>query len=847
MLCAGSTFGQSIKGKVLDSDIKEGVVGATIKLDGSLFSTSTDLQGNFSLRVPKGVYKLLISFTGYETSEVQVEVSGDVTLPDILLKEAEATQSDIAVAVGTRSKTTRTKIESSAPVDIITAQELSAFGQMDLNQVLQFLVPSFNSNRQSGSDIADHVDASSLRGLGPDQTLVLINGKRYHQSSLINTFGTRGRGNNGTDLNTIPVGSVERIEILRDGAAAQYGSDAIAGVINIVLKSSTDGFSGNLNSGIFSEGDGLHVNGNANYGLSIGSKGFLNITAEVLSKNKTFRPTDKIYVDPQRVKFGDASYTNSSLYLNSEIPVGDRGSLYVFGGISNRATDSQGFTVYPESERNIPALFPNGFEPRIGSDIVDATITAGYKIQTESGWSIDLHNTFGKNSVQQFARNTVNTSLGIKTPTNFDAGGYSLSQNTSGISFSKSIDGVMEGLNVAFGAEYRIDDYGITAGEEASWKRYITPENLAGGSQSFPGISPNNATSQSRSNIGVYADAELDITKSWLVTAAARYENYSDFGGTLNGKISSRYKFNDKVAIRGALSTGFRAPSLPQVFFSSTVFDVVADETTGKVEYFERLIANNQAPITKALGIPSLKQEVSTNISLGMSFQPTPNVLITLDGYSVNVKDRIVLTGGFDATDASLTKIFNDLNVNAVQFFANALDTRSLGFDAITTISSTIGKGKLNTSLAFNYNNMVIDNVKTNALLQGKEDNFLGKRERSLIPNSAPKTKFHLIFDYKNDRFLANLRFTSFSAIELVDYNAANASPNRYDSKMTTDFSVGYEITKGIRANLGGTNIFNVYPNKQNPNDTETGGMYEAVQMGFSGAFAYMRLNFSLK
>ena len=849
VLFSTTIFAQGIKGKVIDADIKEGIVGATISVENTSYITSTDLQGNFSIKLPKGDYKMTISFSGYDKKNVSIIVPATtfITIPDISLEEATGiTEGEIFISIGTRSKTVRTKIESSVPIDVFTSQQLTAFGQTDLNQILHYLVPSFNANRQSGSDMADHIDPASIRGLGADQILVLVNGKRYHQHAQIGLFGTRGRGNNGTDLNTIPVSSVERIEILRDGAAAQYGSDAIAGVINVVLKSST-GLSANINSGLHGAGDGLIFNANVNYGLKIGEKGFLNVTAEFLSKAKTFRPApnDLTLTDFQRVKFGESSYDNSSLYLNSEIPISTNGTLYFFGGINSRKSDSQGFTVTAESKRNTLSIYPNGYEPRIGSSIFDGTFTAGFKKKLGRDISLDLYNTYGSNNIQQYSLNTVNPSLGAKSPRKFDAGSYSLTQNVTGFTISKFYDTVLSGLNVAIGGEHRLDSYGIKGGEEASWKVYLTSEKLAGGSQNFSGINPKFATDKSRTNTSLYVDTELDITKNFFITSALRSEYYSDFGLAIGGKFAARYTISDKFAIRGAVNTGFRAPSLPQLFFGSVLNDVVTNQNTGVSNFIENLITPNKATLTKDIGIPQLGPEIATNFSLGFSFQPTDNFSFTIDGYSANANGRIILTGDFQASDPKFKKIFTDPNVQSARFFANAIDTRSNGFDVMATYTKEIGKGKLSSSLAFNYNNMYIKKIDVPSDLGEYETNFLGTRGQSLIVNSAPRTKFHLIFDYKQEKLSANVRFNGFSGIQYVDYNESNDKVNTYDYRLTTDLSVGYQLSNSIRLNIGGNNILNALPNKQFTGNTETGGMYEPVQMGFGGSYFYGRLSFN--
>ena len=852
VLFSATIFGQGIKGKVIDADIKEGIVGATVSVENTSYSTSTDLQGNFSIKLPKGDYKMSISFSGYDKKVVSIIVPATaiITIPDISLEEATGTtQDEVLILVGSRAIEGRGKNEGTAPVDVISSEQLQSFGQMDLNQILHFLIPAFNSNRQSGSDVSDHVDPTSLRGLGPDQTLVLLNGKRYHQSAVIGVYGTRGRGNTGTDLNSIPVASIDHIEILRDGAAAQYGSDAIAGVINIVLKSTTKELTGSLNTGIYGAGDGFMINPSVNYGLKIGKDGFLNLTGEILSKSKTLRTADAEFRDAKglsgRTLFGDASYVNSSIYLNSEINLSPKTKFYSTGGFNFRSTNAQGFTVLDDSPSNIKSVFPNGYEPQAASDINDFTLTFGLKTRTNNDWEIDLYNIYGRNSVSLTALNVLNPSQVLNKQnyqTSFDAGGYNLSQNTSGLTFTRNFEKLLSGVNVSLGSEFRTDSYNIIGGEESSWKRYEDKGIRAnGGAQNLPGIRPENVVQATRTNFGIYGDLELNITKSWLLATALRYESYSDFGGTLIGKIASRISISEALSFRGSFSSGFRAPSLAQVYYGSIINDLITDEN-GEEQYVKRLIANNKSDIAKAYGVPSLKKENSLNTSLGFVIQPSKNLSFSVDAYSVNISNRMVLTGNFPPINQVISNAFAKLDVISAAGFFNALDTQTYGVDLGANYTNSIGAGTLTSSLAFNYNNIEINKINVSPGLEGQEDLFLDKRQRSLVTYAAPKYKVHALFDYKINKISVGARFTGFSSIDFVDYYLANNKPNHYDPKFTTDLSLGYELSKNVKFMLNGSNIFNVYPDKQNPVDTETGGMYEAVQMGFGGSFYSMRL-----
>jgi iron complex outermembrane receptor protein len=770
-------------------------------------------------------------------------------------------------------KTTKAVKNSAVPIDIINIKEVTTqSGKLEINELLQYVAPSFNANKQSGSDGADHTDPASLRGMGPDQTLVLINGKRRHQSSLINLFGTRGRGNTGTDLNAIPASAIKRIEILRDGAAAQYGSDAIAGVINIVLNDNIDQLTGAVTYGAFNtnvQGNFLpgttntknyfldqNGNGNtvgkyknfdgqsfkvgANYGVSIGKKGgFANFTGEFLNKEKTLRPSYDY-----RKGFGDAAIQNLNFFGNMAVPVSDNTEFYAFGGRNYRNTDAYSFTRNG-GEQVVVSIYPDGYTPRITSKIIDNSIAAGFRTKTASGWKIDLSNTFGKNIFQYYIKGTLNASLQAASPTQFDAGEHSLSQNTTNLDFSKNYSSVLKGMNLAFGAEFRTEQYNIFAGEVGSYATYdttgrpiINPNTQTapidpisgnvrpGASQGFIGYSPANATKNNRNNVSLYTDVEFDITKSLLITTAVRFENYSDFGSTLNGKIAARLKATDNINFRGSLSTGFRAPSLAQIYYNLGSTNFTSGGST------EVVLSPNNSPITQSFGIKKLNEEKAVNASLG--FTSTFGAFTaTVDGYLINVKDRIVLTGYFDASALNL-------GVSKAQFFTNGLDTKTAGLDLALSWKKTIGDSRLGASLMGNINSMSIDNIKNGRL---DESTFFGKREKAFLLASAPKSKFGLNLNYSRKKLDAGLAFTRFSKVVLVDYNNED---DVYSAKVVTDLTVGYKLSKQLKLSLGANNLFNIYPDKQDEQgNTETGGYWDAVQMGFSGAYYYARLGFT--
>jgi iron complex outermembrane receptor protein len=860
VLYVNTAFSQNVlKGKVNDAQ-NQPLHGVSVIEKGTNNGVFTDEAGNFTIKFKDENSIIAFSFVGSNSQEITVGKQKEVNIT--LVSNNVLGMVEI---VGSR-RPDRTAVESVVPVDIIEVSRLmSTLGQPDVNQMLQYVAPSFNSNKQSGSDGADHIDPATLRGLGPDQTLVLINGKRRHQSSLINLFGSRGRGNTGTDLNAIPISAIDHIEILRDGAAAQYGSDAIAGVINIVLKSNVNEFTGDYTTGVRNSTpsstydvlkepkkyDGMLSQLSGNYGTNLGDKGFVNVTVDYSKLDHTFRRADpeKFENGVYRNEFGDAASENFATYFNSSVNKGENTEFYMFGGYNYRFTDAFAFSRAADVERNVVDIYPNGFDPQIQSIITDKSLSTGMKTMI-SGWKVDFNNTFGINNFHYYVDHTLNSSLLANSPTRFDAGGFSLAQNTTVLDLSRLFPTVAEGLNVAFGSEHRIETYQIFAGEEASYKTYgrqIFSINdgdtifRPGGSQGFPGFQPANEVKESRSNFGSYVDLELDATKKFTISAAGRVEHYSDFGNTINGKLASRYKISDNFSLRGSLSSGFRAPSLAQLYFNSTFTDIVAGQAIDKI------IAKNNSPITRELGIPALKQEVSTNAGLGFTAK-VKALTLTVDAYYVQIKGRIVLTGAFSSDDPVIGDELKKLNIGAAQFFTNAVNTTSKGADVILTYATSFsGQQSLKLSAATNFNDMVIDKIYTNQKLQGKENTYFGLREQYFLLASAPKSKFNIGIDYSKENFFANLKFTRFGTVKLINWNDNGdnivdpGELDTYKAKITADLSVGYNL-KNFTFTLGGLNILNTYPTKQDPGLTESGGIWDAVQMGFSGAFYFAKV-----
>lgn len=896
-LCPFSLLAQSIiKGTVATAK-GEGIIAASIKQRGTNKGVVSDQNGEFQISVPDNSI-LIFSAIGYVTREV--EAKSPLT---VILSEDAQNLGDFVV-VGTRGKA-RSSMLTPVPVDVIKINSVNMpTAKMDLTSILNSASPSFNFNKQSGSDGADQIDLATLRGLGPDQTLVLVNGKRRHQTAFVAVFGTRGRGNSGTDLNAIPESSIDRVEILRDGASAQYGSDAIAGVINLILKKDVGVLSINTGySGYYDPKFNTHygkelgqyrqsgaIDGNAfslgaNYGVALGkNNGFINFSGNFFANGKTFRQNlntdlstkDGLPINTVRRSTGDGSVTSGGLMYNMELPIANTKTvIYSFGGGNLKASSAYAYTRNL-SER--PERFPDGvagnpilqttidgetyFDPIIETKIQDLSFAGGVKGVWGNDWNWDLSNTLGRNNFHFYGDQTFNASLGAGK-THFDDGGFSFLQNTVNFNLSKSIPDVASGLNLAFGLEQRYENYKIYAGEKDSYANYNA--NKATGAQGFPGYQPGDEVNASRSNVAAYVDAELDATDKWLIGVAVRAENYNDFGFTSNYKLATRYKLTNNFNLRGSISTGFRAPSLQQINFSNTFTNVQG----GNV--FEVKIAPNYSPITKAAGIPDLKQEKSVNASLGFSWKPIPNVTVTLDGYRINIKDRVVLSGQFDESIPALKPILNQLNVAQAQFFANAVNTTNYGLDLVVDYTKRFDN---NTSIKVlftgNLNHLNIDKINVPAALNGSYDTqqaFFSDREQAYIKASAPPVKLGLNLDYGFGNWMVGTHFLYYGKISILGYGYENTYPPlvnldnsstsvleqfNYSGKMVSDVYASYKISKRVTIFFGADNVFNVHPDlgyvqgaKLSAYDGETGGAWDAVQMGFNGRKLFTKLAFN--
>ena len=746
--------------------------------------------------------------------------------------------------VGSRRVGAASSTDTPVAIDFIPMTKAAEqSGQFDLAQVLSNLSPSFNSTRQTGADGADLIDSAALRGLGSDQTLVLVNGKRRHTVALVNLFGARNRGNTGTDMNAIPVLAIREVQVLRDGAAAQYGSDAIAGVINIDLKRSL-GCESVLGYGQYTEGDGENWLASAYCGVAVAG-GVLSITGEYYDRGRSNRSEPG---NPRII--GDTKSENQTVYLNGEFPLGT-GKLYVTAGAQKRDASSaawarEGIGSEDIPSRNSAAMYPNGFVPFIDGDVDDRWGTVGYR-WAAGEWNADISQTYGYNRLKYDINNTLNASIanldligggpGVSA-SRFYAGGFSFQQSTTNLDVSRFYDGVLKGMNVAFGLEHRRENYKIFAGETGSW---IDADGVGiggnAGSQGFPGFQPGDETDSDRHSNAAYIDVELDATDRFKVQAALRHERYSDFGSTTTGKLAGAYRLAPNVLLRGSASTGFRAPSLQQVHFSSTFTDFVGGQPLDVV------LAPNGGPVANAAGIPQLKDEESKSYTLGLTWSPSAATSVTADLYRIDIDDRIVLSGRFDADNyPALGSTLQQLGVGQAQFFVNSVDTKTQGLDLTVSNRARLGAGNLNTFLAVNFSKTEVQRVKAPATLAGFEDVLLSERERLFIEEGAPRRKATLGFDYALGKLETSLRVIHFGPQTLGTFSGPPVPNQKYEAKTSADLSFTWAFTPKTRLTLGGTNIFDVKPTRQDPNETDNGFKYESVQFGLNGAALFARL-----
>ena len=764
------------------------------------------------------------------------------------------------VVTGTRTAN-RTALETAVPVDVFPVDELTETGRVELNQILSTTVPSFNFNQTAINDGTDIIRPATLRGLSPDQTLVLVNGKRRHISALVNINGSVGRGSAAVDLNSIPTSAIGNVQVLRDGASAQYGSDAIAGVINVILREDDHGGGLNVRYGAHvtdpeglnrSEIDGQTTTIGGWSGFGLGDNGFLTVSGEYTLRQATNRagldprqqfPDDPAYAEVERNfdrlnhQYGNGRSENVNFFFNSGYTLENGVELYAFGGVQDREGESPGFYRRALDSRNVPEIYPGGFLPVIGGDVTDYSLGGGVR-GVAGGWDYDVSAVYGSNELDYSVNNSLNASIGPTSQTSFNAGALTFDQVTVNADIVKTFDNLLPGeTSLAFGAEYRDESFEIEAGEEASYIQGPLP--AAAGSQVFPGFTPESAVDVSRDAASIYGEVEWVPNAQTLLSAAVRYEDYSDFGDAVTGKLAGRYDFTDQVAVRGAISTGFRAPSLQQQYFTAISTNFI-DGVPFEVGTFPAT-----SPAAVALGGGQLDAEESTSYSLGLVLTPTPDWFVTIDAYQINIDDQIFLTEnlGGDDVDAVLAAA-GVTGVQRVRFFQNGIETESKGVDIVTKYAFDFGDlGTLETSAAFNYSKTEVTHVPDNAVIP---DLTLFSRSNTLtLEESAPETKFILSGNYTYQQADFVLRATRFGEV-LVPSNTPS-NDFTLDADWVIDASVNFNVTDKFSVGVGADNLLDEYPT-MTPDGLNFNGIFpysSRSPYGFSGRFVYARASYN--
>ncbi|WP_103069810.1 TonB-dependent receptor [Aquimarina sediminis] len=884
---------ESLTGTVLNRATNQAIPLVNIVEKGTSNGATSDFDGNFSIEVQSLPTTLVFSVVGFGTEELEVSSNTSITA-----YMNEGAFLDEIVVVGNRAKP-RTVIESPVAIDNITSEELKVSAQPELDKMIAFRVPSYNSTQQTISDATAHFDPSELRNLGPSRTLVLVNGKRKNQSALVYVNETPGRGEVGVDMKSIPAAAIERVEVLRDGASAQYGSDAIAGVINIILKEDEDKTSLSLGTGVTTEGDGFTYSGSLNTSFTPDFGGFVNLTADFYHQDYTNRsgepgndllfgnvfqpnPDDVTNGNITQAQFdaqqalanslldgshpwiqqnpdlgmtvGQPEYDRFGLALNAGFPYADdTAEVYLFGSLQGR--NGKSFALY-RTPYWVPDPFNllhpagteyQGFQPTFETAIVDNTITLGNRWQMFNEWNFDLSYTYGRNGVSYEVNNSLNPSLGANSPTSFKTGGYSFGNHIGNLDISKSFGDV----SLTLGSEIRQERFVTKAGERASY--------VDGGVQSFPGLTPANALSETRSNIGAYAGLDWDVSEAFLISGAGRYEDYSDFGENVSWKVAARYLLpGEKGAIRASVNTAFRAPSLHQIYLSNIQTLQLADGSIGQQGTF-----NNADPIIldpiDGLGVPQLDAEESFNIAGGVTYRFTPQFSVAVDYYNITVDDRVLLTNplGFDGDDSTVNdveQVLIDNSIGNITFFVNAVDTKTQGVDVVANYRGIqLGEGSLGINAAFNWNETDIDGTITvpEKILNAGYTDIFNREEQSRITTARPNLKGVLGLNYDIAKFSFVLNNTYFGEVTW-QHPTTPGFDQTFAGKIVTDLSVSYKFSDWLTAKATANNLLDVYPDEINTFGdfgTDLGGRFrypwEVNQFGFTGTFLQAGLDFT--
>ncbi|MDL2354473.1 MAG: TonB-dependent receptor [Pseudomonadota bacterium] len=796
-----------------------------------------------------------------------------------------ANETTTVVVTGTRVAN-RTALDTSAPVDIISAETLKNSGSTEINQALSVALPSLNFPRPGLADGTDTIRPATLRGMAPDQTLVLVNSKRRHAAALVNVNGTIGRGSAAVDLNTIPTAIVKNIEVLRDGAAAQYGSDAISGVVNLRLRNNRDGGEATVTYGarkteydiladVVPAGgtwkaptsrertDGQTATVSAWKGLAWGETGYITVAAEYKDQAKTERsgydmrqqyPLVNGAFDPREATinrfnawYGEPEVKQSTFFANAGNNLSGGVKIYGWASYQNRDARSAGFFRRALQDQNVISIYPNGYLPIIAPNVDDYSATGGVT-WTQGEWDMDASLGYGKNKMAFTIENTLNRSIGPTSKTSFDAGGFSYDQTVLNLTGVRTIavDGLASPLNLALGAEARREGYSLFAGEPDSYRNggQLLASGLptASGSQVFPGFRPANASDTSRSAVGIFADVEANLTKEFLGSFAVRGEHYSDFGNSLAGKLAGRYDFSKAFALRGSVQNGFRAPSPQQQNFTTTSTNFINGVP------FEITTFKPNDPVAIALGAKPLEAEKSVNFSLG-SVMRFDQVNVTVDAYRIGIKNRIVLSENLTAVGVrNYIASQGFVGIGGGRFFINGVDTKTQGVDVVVNWPMNGGEsGKFDFTVAGNFTKTEVTKVPVTAQLSALSPapSLFDRINVLSLEKGQPKNKINANVNWKLGQFGATLRATRYG--EVLSPGTTAALDFMMGAKTVVDLEARYALTPKLNLALGADNLFDAYPEALPPALNTTGNALFSnyAPFGRSGRFIYARASYA--
>ena len=879
----------TVTGRITDAETGAPVSAATVRAVGMQSAATTRADGTYRLVLPAGSYDLRATFIGYAAGQQTVAVPAGASVSrDFSLRQTGISLDQIVVT-GSR-RTDRTVVDAPVPIDVLSSEDIQRTGLTETSAIIQMLAPSFNFPRPSVNDGTDHIRPATLRGLGPDQVLVLINGKRRHNTALVHVNQSVGRGSTSVDFNAIPANAIDRIEILRDGAAAQYGSDAIAGVINIILKSApgasvsttvgkrfsnTYGSTTDANNVVtfgkrdFRDGRVFQLDGNL--GWTLRNDGFVHVSAEFRDRERTNRARadvsnqclagDTRCTNPRHIQSwaGDPETKDVLGFVNAALPLANGLQLYGFGGMSKRDGLAAGFWRRSLDDRTVRDIHGNGFLPLIGSDIFDGSAALGVKGNLR-GWAWDLSGIYGTNSFEFSVDSSNNASMGTASPTSFYAGAQRFNQMTANLDLVRAFDRFRFPTSVAFGLEARRDNYKLEPGDPDSYREGTVRildgpragELAAPFAQVFPGFRPVDEADKSRTNVGAYVDLESNLLRQLLVAVAARAENYSDFGSTVDGKIATRYEPISGFALRAAAQTGFRAPSLSQSNFSAVSTNFINVGTPPVNTPFEIRTFAVGSPGATLLGARDLEPEEAVNYSAGVTARPFESLSLTADYYRVDIDNRIVLSGNFiDPSVRTLLENNGIMGVSGARYFTNAIDTRTRGIDVVMQYGLNLApRGLLRFTAGHNQNKTKVTRVApTPPQLAAVSTALFDRTQRALFEVGQQRNNTSLTANYSVRALSFNAHTQRFGKV--TEYPSATnpAVDQTFGAKWVTDLALSLKFLDRLALTVGGNNITDQYPDTA-ITANQTRGIYpfdaSSSTWGINGAYYYVKASYDL-